>query len=89
MLDLGFQSYRRDIALRGSTRPLKEAAIGSISRRRGPRRLGAEGGRPQTSRQLADEEPYDVIVADAVVDTRIEAPAAHVVGVDTLAKFGE
>jgi hypothetical protein len=46
-------------------------------------------GRPQASRQLAEEEPYDVIVADAIIDTRIEAPTAHVVGVDALAKFGE
>ena len=29
------------------------------------------------------------IVADAVVDTRIEDPAAHVIGVDALEKFGE
>ncbi|WP_297727856.1 hypothetical protein [Mycobacterium sp.] len=47
------------------------------------------GGGPQTSRKLAHEKPYDVVVADAVVDTGIESPAANVTGVDALSKFGE
>ena len=47
------------------------------------------GGRPQTSRQLAQDKPCDVIVADAVVDTRIDSPAAYITGVDALAKFSE
>jgi hypothetical protein len=51
--------------------------------------LGQRAVARKRAANFADDEPYDVIVADAVVDTRIEAPAAHVVGVDTLAKFGE
>lgn len=47
------------------------------------------GGPRRRAPQFADGEPYDVMVADAVVDTRIEAPAAHVARVDPLAKFGE